>query len=112
MQHRVVEQADADALALAPAVLSLNCVIRRSSPMYVMVLRIHMSSLCAGTWLCTKTMERSGSTPAGEEQVDQVDGVAPQLRAHLPHRDGVQVDGAVQAVVGLLHGDPVLMAPR
>ena len=48
----------------APAVLSLNCVMRRSSPMYVTVLRIHMSSVCAGTWLCTKTIERSGSTPA------------------------------------------------
>ena len=46
--------------------------------------------------------------PARQEQVDQVDGVAPELGADLAHGDRVQVDRAVHAVVGLLHRDPVL----
>ena len=53
------------------------------------------------------TIERSGSIPAGEEEVDQVDGRALERGALLTHGDRVQVDGAVDAVVRLLHGDPV-----
>ena len=37
--------------------------------MYVIVLRIHMSSLCADTWLCTKTIDRSGSTPLARNRL-------------------------------------------
>ena len=72
-----------------------------------MALKIHMSSVCAGTWLCTKTIERSGSTPAARYAFDHVDRVRRKLGADLPHRDGVEVDDAVDAVVRLLHGDPV-----
>ena len=48
-----------------------------------------------------------GIDARGEEEIDQVDGVAPQLGALLPHGDGVQVDGAVHAVVRLLQRHPV-----
>jgi len=52
-------------LALNPlAVLYLNWVMRLASPKAVMQLRIHMSCGCSGTWLCTNTGERTGSTPA------------------------------------------------
>ncbi len=37
--------------------------------MYVTVLRIHMSSVCAGTWLWTNTMDRSGSTPDARKRL-------------------------------------------
>ena len=44
--------------------LSLNCVIRRASPKPVRHSSTHAACVCAGTWLCTKIVARSGSTPA------------------------------------------------
>ena len=42
---------------------SLNCTILRSHPMGVWQLSSQASSAWAGTWLCTNTLARSGSTP-------------------------------------------------
>ena len=47
-----------------------------------------------------------------QEHVDRVDGVALEVGLGLAHGDGVQVDGAVDAVVGLLHGDEVADGPQ
>jgi len=44
--------------------LSLNWVIRLASPKPVMQDRIQDSSVCSGTWLCTNSVHRSGSSPA------------------------------------------------
>jgi hypothetical protein len=43
--------------------LSLNCVMRLASPKPVSVPSTHASSAWAGTWDCTKRVERSRSTP-------------------------------------------------
>src|SRR6266511_3302058 len=45
-----------------PALFSLNCVIRRSSPMVATEESNHAVSECADTWLCTNTVERSRSS--------------------------------------------------
>ena len=43
--------------------LSLNCVIRRASPKPVRHCSTQPSWAWAGTWLCTKIADRSGSMP-------------------------------------------------
>ena len=43
--------------------LSLNWVIRFSWPKLVTPPSSQAASACAGTWLCAKTVERSGSSP-------------------------------------------------
>ena len=43
--------------------LSLNCVIRSSSPIGVIVLSSHWSSECWGTCDCTNRTARPGSIP-------------------------------------------------
>ena len=45
---------------------SLNWVMRRSSPKLVTALNSHAASACATTWLCAKTVERSGSRPVAK----------------------------------------------
>ena len=44
--------------------LSLNCVIRDASPKPVMQFITQPSWACSGTWLWTKRVHRSGSSPA------------------------------------------------
>ncbi|CNJ08796.1 Uncharacterised protein [Mycobacterium tuberculosis] len=44
--------------------LSLNCVIREACPNPVKQPSTHANWVCAGTWLCTKTVERAGSIPS------------------------------------------------
>jgi hypothetical protein len=44
----------------------LNWVMRRSSPKLVAALRSHAASACAVTWLCAKTVERSGWRPVAK----------------------------------------------
>ena len=44
--------------------LSLNWVMRLASPKPVMPPRIQASCACSGTWLCTNSALRAGSTPA------------------------------------------------
>ena len=44
--------------------LSLNWTIRLASPKPVMHDSTQASSACSATWLCTNTMDRSGSSPA------------------------------------------------
>ncbi len=46
--------------------LSLNWVIRPASPMPVRHIRTQASSVCSRTWLCTKTVDRSGSRPTAK----------------------------------------------
>jgi hypothetical protein len=43
--------------------LSLNWVIRLASPKPVMQLITQASWACSGTWLCTNSVHRSGSSP-------------------------------------------------
>ena len=43
--------------------LSLNCVMRESSPKLTVHSMIHASWLCSGTWLWTKIVATSGSRP-------------------------------------------------
>ena len=106
LQHRVVEQRHADALALLPGGLVLEL---RHAPQLA-----HVGDgveqphhLAVGRHVALHEQDGALRIDArGEQQVDQVDGVAPQLGAHLAHGDGVQVDGAVDAVVRLLHVRP------
>ena len=44
--------------------LSLNWTIRPALPNPVRQESTQASSVCSGTWLCTKTVQRSGSSPA------------------------------------------------
>ena len=44
--------------------LSLNCVMRSSSPSGATVLSSHISVACSGTCDCTKSVTRDGSMPA------------------------------------------------
>ncbi|KEF07343.1 hypothetical protein DF17_10610 [Streptomyces rimosus] len=44
--------------------LSLNCVIRLASPKPVRQFMTQASWACSGTWLWTKSVQRSGSRPA------------------------------------------------
>ena len=107
-EHRIVEQADGDALALGAGRLVLEL---RHAPELA-----HVGDgvqdpheLAVRRHVALHEDDRALRVdPAGQEEVDQVDGVAPELGTHLPHGDGVQVHGAVHAVVGLLHGYPVL----
>jgi hypothetical protein len=52
-----------DAAVPSRWLLSLNWVIRLASPKPVMHSSTHESRACSGTWLCTKIVLRSGSTP-------------------------------------------------
>ena len=106
-EHRVVEQRHADALALLPGGLVLEL---RHAPQLAHVGDRVEDPHELGVRRHVALHEDDGALRVdarGEEQVDEVDRVAPQLGALLAHGDGVQVDDAVDAVVRLLHGHPV-----
>ena len=107
-EHRVVEEADRDALALGAGRLVLE--LRHPAQLAHVRDRVEdPHELAVRGHVALHEDDRAlGIDAAGEEQIDEVDRVAPQLCAHLPHGDRVQVDGAIHAIVGLLHGDPVL----
>ena len=105
-QHRIVEDADADTLALAAALLfELDHAPQLAhvghgveDPRQLRVLRhvrLHDDDGALGV------------DAGGQEHVGRLDGAALELGLLLPDRDGVQVDHAVDAVVRLLHGDVV-----
>ena len=62
LQHRVGEEVELT--DSRPSLLSLNCVIRESSPNVATAPSSHAPSVWAGTWLCTNRVQRSGSRPA------------------------------------------------
>ena len=70
------------------------------------------SSVCSGTWLWTKRVQTSGSSPAATSSCASSQRLGPQLGRVLGDRQGVQVDDAVDGVVLVLVADPVRTAPR
>ncbi len=84
---------------------SLNWVMRLSQPSRATQLNTQASSACSATWLWLNTMCRFGIDAAGDEGRGDLADVAPELRGVLPHRDRVQVDDAIDAVVALLQRD-------
>ena len=106
-EHRVVEQPHADALALAAARLVLEL---RHAPQLAHVGDGVEQPHELGVLRHVRLHDDDGAlgVDAGrEEHVGQLDRVAAQHGALLAHGDGVQVDDAEDAVVGLLHGDEV-----
>ena len=88
--------------------LSLNCVIRDACPKPVKQPSTQANSACAGTWLCTKTVDRAGSMPSARycAAVTRV-----RLRSSAGScaiGDRVQVDDAEVGVVVVLQADPLL----
>ena len=91
--------------------LSLNCVIRSSSPIGVIVLSSHWSSACSGTCDCTNRTARSGSMPEASRPIAMSRVRWASVRAVVLAGDRMQVHDAVDAVVALLQGRPS-SAPR
>ena len=73
--------------------------------MRAMQFKTQASSACSGTWLWLKTMFFLGSIAAGDEGRRDLARVVAQRQRVLRHGDGVQIDDAVEAVVGLLQLD-------
>ena len=65
--------------------LSLNWVIRDSSPKLTLHSITHASWLCSGTWLCTKTVATSGSSPTAKQHRGQLERCAGRRRP-VPRR--------------------------
>ena len=108
-ERRVGEQAAGHEPAAALSALSdlsLNWVMRRSSPIEAVHSMSQASSLCSCTWLCTNSVDTVGSRPDGQEGGGQAEGLGPQLRRVLGHGEGVEVDHAVEGF-GALVVDPV-----
>ena len=53
-----------------------------------------------------------GVEPGGQEERDDLPGLVPELRGVLGEGEGVEVDHAVEGVVGVLVLDPARTAPR
>ena len=87
--------------------LSLNWVIRLASPKPVMQPSTQASWACSGTCDWTNSVHRSGSSPTASSWAAPTPGAAAQHVRVVPGGDRVQVDHAVEGVVGVLHGDPV-----
>jgi hypothetical protein len=68
--------------------------------------RTQASSACSGTWLCTNSVHRSGSSPAPSSWAAAT-LVLRQQGGILRHGDRVQVDHAVEGVVGVLQRHPL-----
>ena len=107
MQDGVVEEPDDDALTLAAARLVLE--LRHASQLAHVGDGVEdPGELGVLRHLRLHDDDRPPRVDAGgEEGVGHVERVAAQLLAVLAHGDGVQVDDAVDAVVRLLHRDPV-----
>ena len=106
-QGRVGEQARGDELAGLAADLSLNCVMRCSSPIDAVHSRSQASRACSGTWLCTNSVQTSGSSPQATSIVAIVERLVPQLGGVVGEREGVEVDDAVVGLVLVLVDRPV-----
>ena len=65
-----------------------------------MQFRIHVSSVCADTWLCTNSVHRVGSRPAAIRKVTVRRVRAAKLAGVVGERHRVQVDDAVERLVG------------
>ena len=86
--------------------LSLNWVIRLASPKPVRQPSIQASSACSGTWLCTNTVH-AGIKARSEQLRGRDPGPAAQQRRVLRHRDRMQVNDAIERVVGVLQRHPL-----
>ena len=82
--------------------LSLNCVIRPSWPKLVTEPSSQAASACAGTWLCAKTVERSGSRPVANSIAARSSVFSRKSCGSYSTRDRVQVDDAEEALAALL----------
>ena len=88
--------------------LSLNCVIREAWPKPVKQPSTQLNSVCAGTWLCTKTVLRDGSMPKRQVLRGGDQRATPEHRRVLRDGDGMQVDDAEVRVVAVLQTDPLV----
>ena len=67
---------------------------------------------CSGTWLCTNSVQRSGSMPSGEQLRGGDPGALAQQLRVLLDGDRVQVDDAVERLVGRPAAPPTAAARR
>ena len=88
--------------------LSLNCVIRSSSPSGVTLFKSHCSSVCSGTCDWTNNVARSGSMPEASSPNAMSRVRWARLPASYLAGDRVQVDDREETLVRLLQPDPVL----
>ena len=102
LQRRVGEQPGRDELASRLADLSLNCVIRDSSPNDTVHSITHASWVCSGTWLCTNTVATSGSRPMANSIAASSIVRSPIDARLLGDGERVEVDDAVEGVVLVL----------
>jgi hypothetical protein len=75
LQRRVGEQPGRDERPSRLADLSLNWVIRDSSPNDTVHSITQPSWLCSGTWLCTNTVATSGSSPTANSMAASFEGL-------------------------------------
>ena len=95
-----------------PLPLSLNWVIRRSSPMAVGALEQPGQPGVLGDVALDEQGAALGVEPDGEQVEGGVERVGPQVRRVDLGGQGVQVDHAVEGVVAVLEGDPVPQGPE
>ena len=74
--------------------------MRRSSPKVATQFRTQVSSVCADTWLCTKSVHRVGSRPDAMRNVIVRRVRVAKVRAVVGEGHGVQVDDTVESLVG------------
>ena len=92
--------------------LSLNCVIRDSSPKLTLHSISHASWECSGTWLCTNTVATSGSRPTAKKIAASSIVRSPTTPGSLGDGQGVEVDDAVEHVLVVLPCHPVAQRPE
>ena len=85
----------------------MNWVIRLASPKPVMHPITQASWACSGTWDWTNSVHRSGSRPSAEQLGRADPGALAQQGRVVAGGDRVQVDHAVEGVVGVLQRHPV-----
>ena len=71
-----------------------------------------VSRVCSGTWLWTKRVQRSGSRPTASRLRAASSVLARSVGGFDVAGQGVQVDHAVEGVVGVLQRDPVTQGPE
>ena len=84
---------------------SLNCVMRFSQPMRATQLKTQASSACSATWLWLKTICCVGVDAGGDKGRRHFPDARLQLLRILRHRDRMQIDDAIEAIVRPLQFD-------
>ena len=85
---------------------SRNCGMRRASPYGVMHSSTHARRGCSGTWLWTKSVQTSGSSPQAMRSAARSSVDSRSCFRLLRHRDRVQVDDRVERIDLVLLGHP------